>query len=76
MFIANPKIISNYIEKIPFGKQIQLKTLRNDLAIEYQADYTYPVTTRIFLRIVAEANYNNLNQDFSIQKLHSFLACN
>ncbi len=72
MLIANPKIISNYIEKIPFGKQIQLKTLRNDLAIEYQADYTCPVTTGIFLRIIAEANYEKLNQGFSTQNITPF----
>ena len=72
MLIANPKIISDYIEKIPFGKQIQLKTLRNDLALEYQADYTCPVTTGIFLRIIAEANYEKLNQGFSIQNITPF----
>lgn len=72
MLIANPKIISDYIEKIPVGKQIQLKTLRNDLALEYQADYTCPVTTGIFLRIIAEANYEKLNQGFSIQNITPF----
>ena len=72
MLIANPKIISDYIEKIPVGKQIHFKSLRNDLALEYQADYTCPVTSGIFLRIIAEANYEKLNQGFSIQNITPF----
>jgi len=36
--------------------------MRNDLAIEHSADFTCPMTTGIFLRIVAEYNYENLSQ--------------
>ena len=36
--------------------------MRNDLAIEYGADFTCPMTTGIFLRIVAEYNYENLSK--------------
>jgi hypothetical protein len=72
MLIANPKIISDYIKKIPFGKQLQFKTLRNDLALQYQADFTCLVTTGIFLRIIAEANYEKLNQGFTIHNVTPF----
>ena len=42
MFIATPRIIDDYIKHIPYGKSTELSTMRNDLAIEYQADNTCP----------------------------------
>ena len=54
MFISTPKIIDDYIKQIPFGKSTELSTMRNDLAIDYQAHKTCPVTTGIFLRIVSK----------------------
>ena len=60
LFIPSPKLIDEYIQHIGFGKRIDTKTLRKDLALEHNADYTCPVTTGIFLRIVAEANYEKL----------------
>jgi hypothetical protein len=59
MFIATPEIVNNYVKQIPKGKSVSIKTLRNDLAIEHGADSTCPLTTGIFLRIVAEAAYEN-----------------
>ena len=60
MLIATPKIIDDYIKQIPKGININIKTLRNDLALTYNADTTCPVTTGIFLRIVSEAAYEDL----------------
>ena len=60
MLIATPKIIDEYIKQIPKGIDINIKTLRNDLALTYNADTTCPVTTGIFLRIVSEAAYEDL----------------
>ena len=59
MLIATPKIIDEYIKQIPKGININIKTLRNDLALTYNADTTCPVTTGIFLRIVSEAAYED-----------------
>ena len=72
MFIATPKIIDQYIQEIGFGKRVDAKSLRKDLAIEHNADYTCPVTTGIFLRIVAEANYEKLQQGKSIEEITAF----
>ena len=60
MLVATPKIIDEYIKQIPKGININIKTLRNDLALTYNADTTCPVTTGIFLRIVSEAAYEDL----------------
>ena len=59
MLIATPKIIDDYIKQIPKGININIKTLRNDLALTYDADTTCPVTTGIFLRIVSEAAFED-----------------
>ena len=59
MLIATPKIINKYINQIPKGINVNIKTLRKDLALTYNADTTCPVTTGIFLRIVSEAAYED-----------------
>jgi hypothetical protein len=72
LLIATPKLIDQYIQEIGFGKRVDTKTLRKDLAIEHNADYTCPVTTGIFLRIVAEANYKKLQQGNLIEEITPF----
>lgn len=59
MLIATPQIIKAYVEDIPAGSSTDIPTLRNDLAITHHADKTCPVTTGIFLRIVAEAAFED-----------------
>ena len=59
MLIATLKIIDKYINQIPKGINVNIKTLRKDLALTYNADTTCPVTTGIFLRIVSEAAYED-----------------
>jgi hypothetical protein len=72
MFIATPKLIDEYIQEIGVGKRINIKTLRKDLAIAHNADYTCPVTTGIFLRVVAEANYEKLQQGKHVEEITPF----
>ena len=72
MFIATPKLIDQYIKEIKVGKHIDIKTLRKDLALANNADYTCPVTTGIFLRIVAEANYEMLQQGKCLSEITPF----
>ena len=72
MFISTPQLIDQYIKQIGFGKRIDNKTLRKDLAVEHNADHTCPVTTGIFLRIVAEANYEKLQQGQPLEDITPF----
>lgn len=62
MLIATPKIVDEYVRQIPKGKTTDLNTMRKDLAIMYNADYTCPVTTGMYLRIVAEAACEQMEQ--------------
>ncbi len=68
MLIATPKIIDDYVKQIPKGKSVDMLTLRNDLALAHHAACTCPLTTGIFLRIAAEAAYEQYLQH---QELHN-----
>ncbi len=72
MFIATPQIINNYVKNIPVGKTVAVQTMRKDLAIENNADYTCPVTTGIFLRIVAEAGFEQYQATNSLKDITPF----
>ena len=45
MLIASPTIIDEYVKSILHGEFIEPVKMRDDLAKEYQADKTCPVTT-------------------------------
>jgi len=72
MLIATPEIVDNYIKQIPKGKNVDINTLRNDLAQEFHAEKTCPLTTGIFLRIVAEAAYEKYLQGTPLNKVTPF----
>jgi hypothetical protein len=54
MLVATPKIVEAYIKNIPECTCTTLQQMRKDLASQYNADFTCPITSGIFLRIVAE----------------------
>lgn len=72
MFIASPKLIDDYINEIPKGIFVDLKTIRLDLAIEHQAENSCPVTTSIFLRIVSELAIEKYKKTKDIHSITPF----
>lgn len=72
MLIATPKIIDEYVRQIPKGKSGSLATMRKDLAVEYGAEYTCPVTSGIFLRIVSEAAHEQIEKGTPLTKVAPF----
>lgn len=72
MLIATPKVFEDYLMKIKEGKSKTLKEMRQDLAKKFSADHTCPLTTGIFLRIVAEANFERLHNGVPIEKIAPF----
>ena len=72
MLIATPKIVDDYVRQIPKGKSTSLATLRKDLAVEYGAEYTCPVTSGIFLRIVSEAAHEQIQNGTPVHKVAPF----
>lgn len=55
MLISSPLELDAVIRRIPEGRVLTVGELRANLARNHGADYTCPLTTGIFLRIVAEA---------------------
>lgn len=72
MLIATPLILDAYIRQIPKGQFTDIKQIRKDLAAEYRAAYTCPVTTGIFIRIVAEAAYEAYEKGKPLSKITPF----
>jgi len=55
MLIPTPKLVDELLRRIPKGKLVTVGELRKRLAADFAADVTCPLTTGIFVRIVAEA---------------------
>ena len=60
LFIASPLYLDKILRTIPPGSLVELPELRARLAKDNSADATCPVTTSIFLRVVAEAALEQL----------------
>ena len=54
MLIATPSELDGLIRKISFGETKSVQDIRRSLAQKHGADFTCPLTTGIFLRIIAE----------------------
>ena len=72
MFIATPKIIDDYVNHIPEGVEVDLLTMRKDLAAEYEAEMTCPVTTSIFLRIASEVAFEKYQNGVALSEITPF----
>ena len=73
LLISSPLEIHQYIQnQIPAGSTLSPAQLRENLARLHQADATCPVSTGIFLRIVAENACDELEQGQSIHQVCPF----
>lgn len=55
MLVPTPKLVEELVRRIPKGKLVTVAEIRRKLAADFAADVTCPLTTGIFIRIVAEA---------------------
>lgn len=60
MLISSPGEIASYVARIPQGEVKTIARLRSDLARRANADAMCPVTTSIFLKVVAEVSLSDL----------------
>ena len=72
MLIPTPLLVDAYIRQIPKGKEADTATIRKDLAAEYHAEVTCPLTTGIFIRIAAEAAYEQYMKGTPVSKITPF----
>ena len=72
MYVGTPEIVEAYIRNIPTGTHTTLQQMRKDLAAENNAGYCCPITSGIFLRIVAEASYEAYTSGTPLAELPPF----
>ncbi|MCC6231359.1 MAG: hypothetical protein IT580_01880 [Verrucomicrobiales bacterium] len=72
MLIASPQLVDEYLRRIPAGTTRTTKTLRDDLAAALHAEHTCPLTTGIFLRIAAEAAWEQHQAGSPLAKVAPF----
>jgi hypothetical protein len=69
MLIPTPRLIGSYLQHSKAGHLIETKKMRTDLAAELGAKYTCPLTTGIFLRILAEYTYEQKQKGIPLKDL-------
>lgn len=72
LLVGTPQIIDQYIKKIPYGQTRTINRLRNELARQWKADATCPVSTAIFIRISAQAAIDAMHQGAIISDITPF----
>ncbi len=72
LHISSPMEIASELQKLPFGTTISIQQFRSLLALKNECDATCPVSTSIFLRIVAEHTWEQYNLTGSIENLYPF----
>lgn len=72
MLIATPEIVRRFVETIPSGETRAVADIRSELARGHNADFTCPLTTSIFLRIVSEAALDELAAGRPLQDITPF----
>lgn len=72
MYIGSPGSIANYIARIPTGETRSIEAMRNELARKNGAQATCPVTTAIYLKVVAEVALADLADGKTSQEVVPF----
>jgi hypothetical protein len=72
MLIATPRVVDEYVKQIPKGTHTSLQQMRKDLAAEFNAEYSCPITSGIFLRIVSELAYEQYQSGTPLKKITPF----
>lgn len=72
MFVGTPMIVDAYIRSIPHGEIRTIRGLRNELARRNKCDASCPVSTSIFIRMVAEASIEEMNEGKAVNDVAPF----
>ncbi len=72
LFVATPKIVDDYIKKIPYGETRTIERMRRELARRRKCDASCPVSTAIFIRVSAQAAIDDLDAGASLNEITPF----
>ena len=60
MFVATPRIVEEHLRRIPPGESRSIQMFRDSLARAYGCEAACPVSTAVFVRMVAEAAWEDI----------------
>ena len=72
MLVATPQMVDAYIRDIPPGETLTVPDLRENLARAEGCDGTCPMSTSIFVRMVAEAAIEDLEDGKQVSEVSPF----
>lgn len=72
LFVATPKIVDDYINKIPYGETRTIETMRRELSRRRKCDATCPVSSSIFIRIASQSAIDDLESGKSVSEVTPF----
>lgn len=72
LLIATPALVKQAVDRVPPGERRSPVALRAELAAAAGADATCPLTTGIFLRIVAELALEDLAAGMPVERVTPF----
>jgi len=72
MLIPTPILVRDYVAAIPPGKASTIPQMKKDLAARFGAEVTCPLTSGIFIRIVAEAALEDLAHGKPLDEITPF----
>jgi len=72
LHISSPLEIAAELKAIPAGSTMSIQAFRHRLAEKNKCDATCPVSTSIFLRVVAEYSWEEFNRSNSTQNISPF----
>lgn len=69
MLVPTAMMVDQFIRRIPKGRSMSAKELRDAMAVTHGAEVTCPITTGFHLRTVAEAAWEALSNGAPIKSL-------
>ncbi|MGL4231209.1 MAG: hypothetical protein ACRCWJ_07565 [Casimicrobium sp.] len=72
LFVGTPDVVANYVKKIPYGETRTIERMRREIARNNDCDAMCPVSTSIFLRMVAEGAWDELQAGNTPDKVVPF----
>ena len=72
MLVATPQMVDAYIRGIPHGATKTIPDMRDDMAAREGCDGTCPMSTSIFVRMVAEAALEDIAEGKTVSEVSPF----
>jgi hypothetical protein len=72
LFVGTPAILDEYVRSVPRGEVRTIERMRREIARRHRCDAMCPVSTAIFLRMVAEAAWEQIESGADTEDVAPF----